>query len=286
MGLVKLLMTGGIGVWTSITGSVGRRGATGAIASNTGTVMFLTGGMANISVGGAAENNSTGGGVGLAGGTTGIATGCMTTILGKTSLVVEETTNEVCRAELNFNEVDTEADDEAKVVVAIIGNSILVKIVKDDSNKVALEVKVVVVIIGNSFLVKIVKDDSNKVDLEAKVVVVIIGNSFLVKIVKDDSNVNAELIRRVELVSAIDVKDVEVDIEAGVEVEVVVVAIGKVLNRRVEVVSAIDIKNSTKDEDKPLAIEAASILHKLMPHWVIIAFEDPRMHKLFPPISN
>jgi hypothetical protein len=151
---------------------------------------------------------------------------------------------------------------------------------------VALEVKVVVVIIGNSFLVKIVKDDSNKVDLEAKVVVVIIGNSFLVKIVKDDSNVNAELIRRVELVSAIDVKDVEVDIEAGVEVEVVVVAIGKVLNRRVEVVSAIDIKNSTKDEDKPLAIEAASILHKLMPHWVIIAFEDPRMHKLFPPISN
>jgi hypothetical protein len=53
MGLVTLLMTGGCGCWTFITGSIGARGTTGGIASSTGTVRFLADGRVDISVGGA-----------------------------------------------------------------------------------------------------------------------------------------------------------------------------------------------------------------------------------------
>jgi hypothetical protein len=90
-------------------------------------------------------------------------------------------------------------------------------------------------------------------DVEATVVVVIIGNSSLVEILKDDSN--------------------EVNVVAE-------------LNIRVEVVSAIDVKNTTRDEDKPFANELASVSHKLMSHSFKIGCEDPTMHKLFSQITN
>jgi hypothetical protein len=223
--------------------------------------------------------------------------------------IIEETTTEVCRAELNFNEMDIEADVEAKCVVVIVGNSFLVEIFKDDSNEVDLEAEInirveVVSAIDVEAELNIRVEVVSTIDEEAEVVVAIIGNSFLVEIFKDDSNEaveEAEINRRAEAVSAIDV-EAELNIRVEVvstndeEAEVVVVIINNSflveifkddsnevdleaeINRRVEAVFAIDVK--------PLATELASVLHKVMLHWVKIAFEDPRMHKLFPLISN
>jgi hypothetical protein len=56
MGLVTLLMIGGCGCWIFITGSIGARGATGGIASSTGTVRLLADVRVDISVGEAATN--------------------------------------------------------------------------------------------------------------------------------------------------------------------------------------------------------------------------------------
>jgi hypothetical protein len=64
--------------------------------------------------------------------------------------------------------------------------------------------------------------------------------------------------------------EADVDVKANVEGELVSLKddcnVEAELNRRVEVVFAIDVEDITKDEDKLLATEVASVLHKVMPH--------------------